>query len=467
MAWRAISHLSLNYLSLVNSTPQRRRRGAARAARAVCAERRRRRAEAGRGRARDRGRAGRAPAADARPAGVRPRPRDHASTVDEMAFEGASAYPARRRARSTTSRATCRSTRSPKPSCARRAGARSADGCRSGARDRRCSLPRRVGERAVRYDFYQTLRRLECLYRRQAALGRGAAPGRRTGAARTGSGSVVCAGAARVVRRRPGRPGRRGCRCGCSGCSDRTDRCRFTSPNTRASGCAMPATRRSAAFSTSFTIASSRCSIARGRRRSRTSTAIARTSTASRLRRRRSLASRRRRFATATRVPDVAKLFHVGALVRHVRNAEGLAAILEQFFRVPVRDRRVRRPLDGARRARAHASRSRERGRSGAGRVLGRRVWDRQHKFRVRLGPLTLRAIRELSSGPQRGSREAPTMAVAAQAGGLGAFYFSFELDWDVRLMLEHSRGAAADARPRRATRMDDMARHAPERTSG
>ena len=36
-------------------------------------------------------------------------------------------------------------------------------------------------------------------------------------------------------------------------------------------------------------------------------------------------------------VPDVAKLFHVGVLLRHVRNAEGLQSILQHFFRVPVR----------------------------------------------------------------------------------------------------------------------------------
>jgi hypothetical protein len=31
-------------------------------------------------------------------------------------------------------------------------------------------------------------------------------------------------------------------------------------------------------------------------------------------------------------VPDFAKLFHVGALIRHVRNVEGLTHILQHFF---------------------------------------------------------------------------------------------------------------------------------------
>src|SRR6185295_10489717 len=35
-------------------------------------------------------------------------------------------------------------------------------------------------------------------------------------------------------------------------------------------------------------------------------------------------------------LPDLAKFFHVGTLIRQVRNAEGLSAILRHFFRVPV-----------------------------------------------------------------------------------------------------------------------------------
>src|SRR5688572_11984092 len=42
-------------------------------------------------------------------------------------------------------------------------------------------------------------------------------------------------------------------------------------------------------------------------------------------------------FGNRDTVPDLAKLFHVGALIRQTRNAEGLIAILHHFFRVPVR----------------------------------------------------------------------------------------------------------------------------------
>ena len=137
--------------------------------------------------------------------------------------------------------------------------------------------------------------------RRQAALGTSAAAGRRARAAGAGSGSR------RSRRRRWRRSSRHGRRAaapagaGCSACSAPTGRCRFTSPSTRASGCATPAIRRSAASSTSSTIGSSRCSTGPGRRRSRTSTAIGRQTIASPCTSARSSASRRRRCAIATR----------------------------------------------------------------------------------------------------------------------------------------------------------------------
>ena len=97
----------------------------------------------------------------------------------------------------------------------------------------------------------------------------------------------------------------------------------------------MTTIRRSAGFSTFFTTASWRCSIAPGRRRSRRSTATGRT---------RSFTGYIGAFlglAPATfrdrdTLPDLAKFFHVGALIRQVRNTEGLAHILQHFFRVPV-----------------------------------------------------------------------------------------------------------------------------------
>jgi type VI secretion system protein ImpH len=130
-------------------------------------------------------------------------------------------------------------------------------------------------------------------------------------------------------------------------------------------------------------------------------------------------------FRGRDRVPDAAKFFHVGALIRHTRNAEGLCAILRHFFRMPVQieefvghwmglDERDRTALgrDGAR--------------LGSGAVAGSQVWDRQSKFRVRLGPLT------------RGQYEAflPGGTLVEKLVDWVRLYLSFEFAWDVRLIL-------------------------------
>ena len=137
-------------------------------------------------------------------------------------------------------------------------------------------------------------------------------------------------------------------------------------------------------------------------------------------------------------LPDLAKFFHVGALIRHVRNTEGLRHILEHFFRVPVQiEEFVGHWLFLS--AAERTSLSSERATLGSGAVLGGRVWDRQHKFRVRLGPLTLEQYeRFLPGSSKRRGRE----------GGHGGdllrklvdwvrMYLCFELDWDVRLLLQ------------------------------
>ena len=72
------------------------------------------------------------------------------------------------------SRATCRSIRSPKPSCDRRAGAKSIDGCHIGARERRCRVLRRAGGGALPLRFLPDAAPAGVPVARQAALGQGA-----------------------------------------------------------------------------------------------------------------------------------------------------------------------------------------------------------------------------------------------------------------------------------------------------
>jgi len=127
-------------------------------------------------------------------------------------------------------------------------------------------------------------------------------------------------------------------------------------------------------------------------------------------------------------VPDLAKLFHVGALIRHVRNAEGLVQILEHFFRVPVRiEQFVGHWLRLSDRERAFLKA--DRAPLGAGAVLGGRVWDRQHKFRIHLGPLTLSQYESFLPGG------VPLRKLVDWV----RLYLCYELDWDVRMLLKQN----------------------------
>lgn len=129
-------------------------------------------------------------------------------------------------------------------------------------------------------------------------------------------------------------------------------------------------------------------------------------------------------------VPDLARLFHTGTLVRQVRNAEGLAAILTQFFGVTARVEEFvghwlrLAPRDWTRLGRIG-------GRLGEAAIAGGRVWDHQSKFRIHMGPLTLRQYESFLPRPADGSPSALQALV-----DWVRFYLCFELDWDLRLHL-------------------------------
>ena len=124
-------------------------------------------------------------------------------------------------------------------------------------------------------------------------------------------------------------------------------------------------------------------------------------------------------------VADHAKLFYAGLLSRHVRNSDGLAQLLSGFFRIPVRIEQfvghwLTLPVHDRTRLGAKA------GSLGGGAMLGSSVWDRQHKFRIWIGPLTLAQYESFLPG---GSALAKIVAWVRQ-------YVNFELDWDLRLVL-------------------------------
>ena len=124
---------------------------------------------------------------------------------------------------------------------------------------------------------------------------------------------------------------------------------------------------------------------------------------------------------------DGVKLFHSGLFARQVRNGDGLQAILADYFGVAARvESFVGHWMRLPEAERTRLGSGSMGARLGFGVVLGARVWDRQHQFRIRLGPMGLADYEAFLPGGQSLPR---LLALVRQ-------YLCFELDWDVRLVL-------------------------------
>lgn len=148
---------------------------------------------------------------------------------------------------------------------------------------------------------------------------------------------------------------------------------------------------------------------------------------------------------------DDARLHFSGWLARRVHNTESVEAVLQCYFGVPVRLERwvghwmniepaEQTRLGLPRRAAQAASRM-----LGGGAVLGSRVWDRQHRVRIHLGPLSLTQYRAfLPTGDAR-----PVLQRWMQQ------LLGDELEWDAELVLKKDEvpptrlGAPGDRAPR------------------
>lgn len=130
---------------------------------------------------------------------------------------------------------------------------------------------------------------------------------------------------------------------------------------------------------------------------------------------------------------DHAKLHFAGILSRQVRNADGLASILAGFLRRPVKIEQfsgnwLKLPLSERTRIGRTASRRKSPTATlGGGAVLGGLVWDRQHNFRVHIGPLDRDVFESLLPGG-----EALPAVVA-----LVENYVGMQFGWDLRLSLK------------------------------
>ena len=146
--------------------------------------------------------------------------------------------------------------------------------------------------------------------------------------------------------------------------------------------------------------------------------------------------------------PDHARLAFAGLLSRQVRNADGLAHLLSGYLGMQVRvEQFVGRwmPLPAAERSRIGrraASRRMSTSQLGVSTVLGQAVFDRQHHFRVHVGPLSLAAFEALL----------PVGSALPAIQALLKHYVGLEFGWDLRLELDRSQVPAC--RPGRYGRL-------------
>ena len=132
-------------------------------------------------------------------------------------------------------------------------------------------------------------------------------------------------------------------------------------------------------------------------------------------------------FRDRDSVPDEAKLHMAGRFAPHAKSAGGLLAVLEEFLRFPFRIAEfagewLRLSSKDWLRLGAIGSSCR----LGKDAVIGRSVWNCQHKFRIICGPLGLKDFKRLLPGRSSLTRLRDTVRG----------YAGFGLDWDLNIVL-------------------------------
>jgi type VI secretion system protein ImpH len=141
----------------------------------------------------------------------------------------------------------------------------------------------------------------------------------------------------------------------------------------------------------------------------------------------------RRRLEPRRQIADDTLRFYAGLFAQRHRSAIGLERLLEDYFGVPVQvvqfcgqwlllEEEHQTSLGGGRRAAV----GQDGGGLGRGAVAGSRVWERQSKFRLRIGPLSYAQFRTfVPSGP-----------AFKPLVHLTRLYVGQEFDFDVQLVL-------------------------------
>lgn len=126
-------------------------------------------------------------------------------------------------------------------------------------------------------------------------------------------------------------------------------------------------------------------------------------------------------------VPDPAKLYFAGRLACQTRNAEGLEALLQEYFEIatdlqPFTGRWMDLPTDSL----CELGGTAETGSLGVNSIVGSRIWDCQLSFRLKMGPMSLRDYERMLPGGEAFQRLQSWIR-----NYCGEHYF-----WDVQLIL-------------------------------
>lgn len=128
--------------------------------------------------------------------------------------------------------------------------------------------------------------------------------------------------------------------------------------------------------------------------------------------------------------PDNARRYHSGTLSRQTRNADGLAAMLAEFFEVSVDIQEfVGHWMELPDECCTQLGRVPSGRRQSDGSIIGHRVWDCQSKFRIVIGPVDYYAYQRFLPG----GTSLPKLISAVRA------YIGDELDWDLQLVLKRA----------------------------
>lgn len=127
-------------------------------------------------------------------------------------------------------------------------------------------------------------------------------------------------------------------------------------------------------------------------------------------------------------MPDASKRFFVGRLSGATQNAEGLQAILSHYFDIPVEiESFIGEWLEIPQDSYCYLDDDDQVGQLGRSAILGTKSWQCQHKFRIKLGPLSLEEYHQML--PSGGKMKTLVDIVRN--------YIGLELSWDINLQLK------------------------------